>query len=128
MTNGGSLKLIGNLGCSFKPPYGGEFFVIRVVVEENTVFDNIVGAHKVVLFTNYPIEIPKMQDHLAELIKNPNLVFNLSQFEEFMRIFEFYKALSSELNNNTHYSIESVSRPYYFVPIKLSLLVVVLFF
>ena len=117
MANGGSLILIGNLGCSFRQPFGGEFFVKKVVVEENTVFDNIVGAFDDVMFSNYPIDIPAMQDRLARISKDPNLVFNLSQFDEFMEIFEFYKALSSELNNNTHYSIESISRPYYFVPI-----------
>lgn len=117
MANGGSLILIGNLGCSFRQPFGGEFFVKKVVVEENTVFDNIVGAKESVFFTNYPVDISSMQNKLAEISKDPNLVFNLSQFDEFMEIFEFYKALSSELNNNTHYSIESISRPYYFVPI-----------
>ena len=117
MANGGSLILIGNLGCSFRQPFGGEFFVKKVVVEENTVFDNIVGAFEDVMFSNYPIDIPAMQERLARISKDPNLVFNLSQFDEFMEIFEFYKALSSELNNNAHYSIESVSRPYYFVPI-----------
>ena len=117
MANGGSLILIGNLGCSFRQPFGGEFFVKKVVVEENTVFDNIVGANERVIFTNYPVDISSMQNKLAEISKDPNLVFNLSQFDEFMEIFEFYKALSSELNNNTHYSIESISRPYYFVPI-----------
>ena len=117
MANGESLILIGNLGCSFRQPFGGEFFVKKVVVEENTVFDNIVGANERLIFTNYPVDISSMQNKLAEISKDPNLVFNLSQFDEFMEIFEFYKALSSELNNNTHYSIESISRPYYFVPI-----------
>ena len=117
MANGGSLIFIGNLGCSFRQPFGGEFFVKKVVVEENTVFDNIVGANERLIFTNYPVDISSMQNKLAEISKDPNLVFNLSQFDEFMEIFEFYKALSSELNNNTHYSIESISRPYYFVPI-----------
>lgn len=117
MANGGSLILIGNIGCSFRQPFGGEFFVKKVVVEENTVFDNIVGANERLIFTNYPVDISSMQNKLAEISKDPNLVFNLSQFDEFMEIFEFYKALSSELNNNTHYSIESISRPYYFVPI-----------
>ena len=117
MANGGSLILIGNLGCSFRQPFGGEFFVKKVVVEENTVFDNIVGANERVIFTNYPVDISSMQNKLAEISKDPNLVFNLSQFDEFMEIFKFYKSLSSELNNNTHYSIERISRPYYFVPI-----------
>ena len=43
MANGGSLILIGNLGCSFRQPFGGEFFVKKVVIEENTVFDRAVA-------------------------------------------------------------------------------------
>ena len=117
MANGGSLILIGNLGCSFRQPFGGEFFVKKVVVEENTAFENIVGANERVIFTNYPVDISSMQNKLAEISKDTNLVFNLSQFDEFMEIFKFYKSLSSELNNNTHYSIERISRPYCFVPI-----------
>ena len=117
MANGGSLILIGNLGCSFRQPFGGEFFVRKAVVEENTVFDNIVGVHRAVLFTNYPIDISRMQYELSDIAKHPDLVFNLSQFDEFMEIFEFYKSLSSELNNNEHYTVERVSKPYYFVPI-----------
>lgn len=117
MTNGGSLILIGNLGCMFKPPFGGEFFCKKVVKEDNTIFDNIVGAEEKIKFTNFPIGIIEMQSKLEELSWHPNLVFNLSQFDEFMKIFEFYKSLSSELNNNEHYSVERVSKPYYFVPI-----------
>ena len=117
MANGGSLILIGNLGCSFRQPFGGEFFVKKVVVEENTVFDNIVGANERVIFTNYPVDISSMQNKLAEISKDSNLVFNLSQFDEFLEIFKFYKSLSGDLNNNTHYFIERISRPYYFVPI-----------
>ena len=68
------------------------------------------------------MSIDAMQETLAELVKDKSLVFNLSQFDEFMEIFEFYKSLSGELNNNTHYSVENISRPYYFVPIDQKIL------
>lgn len=115
--NSGCLILIGNLSCSFKPPFGGEFYVKKALIEGNKLFDNIVGVSEEVLFSSYPDEIPSMQSKLAVLSSQQDLVFNLSQFDEFMDIFEFYKALSSELNNNTHYTVESISKPYYFVPI-----------
>ena len=114
---GGCIILIGNLGCSFRAPFGGEFYVKKVVHEAGSNFKDINGVDAEILFTNYPMSIERMQLTLSALSQSPNLVFNLSQFDEFMGIFEFYKALSSELNNNTHYSIERISRPYYFVPI-----------
>ena len=114
---GGCIILIGNLGCSFRAPFGGEFYVKKVVHEAGSNFKDINGVGAEILFTNYPMSIERMQLTLSALSQSPNLVFNLSQFDEFMEIFEFYKSLSSELNNNTHYSIESISRPYYFVPI-----------
>ena len=58
-----------------------------------------------------------MQAYLAAIADSSNLVFNLSQFDEFMEIFGFYKKLSSELNNNVTYRIDSITNPYYFVPI-----------
>ena len=115
--DGGCIILMGNLGCSFRAPFGGEFYVKKVVHEASSNFKDINGVDAEILFTNYPMSIERMQLTLSALSQSPNLVFNLSQFDEFMEIFEFYKSLSSELNNNTHYFIESISRPYYFVPI-----------
>ncbi len=117
MSNGGCLILIGNLGCSFRHPFGGEFFVKRVAIEEKSNFENIQGVIEGIEFSNNPISIDLMHEKLADIAKREEFVFNLSQFDEFMEIFKFYKSLSSELNNNTHYSIENVSRPYYFVSI-----------
>lgn len=58
-----------------------------------------------------------MQRWLQEITQNKQFVFNLSQFDEFMELFKFYKTLSSELNNNASYKVVSISQPYYFVPI-----------
>lgn len=114
---GGCIILIGNLGCSFRAPFGGEFYVKKVVHEASSNFKDINGVDAEILFTNYPMSIECMQLNLSALSQSPDLVFNLSQFDEFMEIFEFYKSLSSELNNNAHYDIQTISRPYYFVPI-----------
>jgi YHS domain-containing protein len=43
------------------------------------------------------------------------LVYNLKQFEEFMELFEFYKNLSYELNNEQSFKIEEIGEPYFFV-------------
>ena len=54
-----------------------------------------------------------------KIVLDDDFVFNLSQFDEFMDIFTFYKTLSSELNNNTTYNIISTSEPYYYVPVDI---------
>lgn len=117
MARGGCLILMGNLSCSFRQPYGGEFFVTKTAVEENRNFKEVEGVDADIIFTNYPTGIQTMQAYLAMLAESPNLVFNLSQFDEFMEIFGFYKTLSGELNNNVTYRVETVSNPYYFVSI-----------
>ncbi len=114
---GGCLILIGNLGCDFKQPRGGMFFCKRIYIDKNVEFVNIKGVEEEICFSNYPLENEDMQYYLNNLVRNENFEFNLSQFDEFMEIFKFYKQLSSELNNNTTYKIKSVSDHYYYVPI-----------
>lgn len=114
----GCLILIGNLGCDFKPPIGGMFFCRRVYIDRSVDYEAIQGVETFIKFSNYPISISEMQDYLLSLYRSNNFEFNLSQFDEFMDIFTFYKTLSSELNNNTTYSIRSISDEYYFVPVN----------
>lgn len=113
----GCLVLLGNLGCDFRQPMGGMFFCKRVYVDQNVDFNAIKGVEMDICFSNYPISIDCTQTILAELVTNENFEFNLSQFDEFMDIFTFYKKLSSELNNNTTFGIRSISDPYYYVPV-----------
>lgn len=56
-----------------------------------------------------------MQVILYNLSIHPDFEFNIGQFDEFMKIFEFYKKLSDELNNNISYQINYISKPYFFV-------------
>lgn len=114
----GCLILMGHLGCSFRQPFGGEFVVTRAVVEEATDFNSISGVKEEFLFSNYPMSIANMEESLGKLVENKQFVYNLSQYDEFMELFEFYKALSTELNNNVTYHISQCSAPYYFVPIS----------
>ena len=113
----GCLILIGNLGCDFRQPMGGCFFCRRVYIDQNVNYSSIKGVEMNICFSNYPIDINSMQFVLGNLVQNENFEFNLSQFDEFMDIFKFYKQLSSELNNNTTYRIKSVSDNYYYVPV-----------
>lgn len=113
----GCLILTGNLGCDYKQPYGGMFFCKRVYIDQNTEYSAIKGVPMNICFTNYPVSNDAMKSILEGLVKDENFEFNLSQFDEFMDIFKFYKQLSSELNNNTTYRIKSVSDNYYYVPV-----------
>ena len=118
LSGGGCLILMGNLSCSFRSPFGGEFFVSRTALEEKRNFADMEGVSTQVRFANNPMDIAAMQSFLDSLSVNPDLVFNLSQFDEFMEIFGFYKTLSGELNNNVTYDIDDISKPYYFVSIN----------
>ncbi len=113
----GCLILLGNLGCDFRQPMGGMFFCKRVYVDQNVDFNAIKGVEMNICFSNYPLSIESTQTILAELVTNEKFEFNLSQFDEFMDIFTFYKKLSGELNNNTAFSIKAISDPYYYVPV-----------
>ena len=113
----GCLILLGNLGCDFRQPMGGMFFCKRVYVDQNVDYHAIKGVEMNICFSNYPLGIESTQSILARLVADENFEFNLSQFDEFMDIFTFYKKLSSELNNNTTFSIRSISDPYYYVPV-----------
>ena len=54
---------------------------------------------------------------LKQWSENTDLVYNIEQFDEFMDLFEFYKELSSERNNETSYRINKISAPYYFISV-----------
>jgi len=59
------------------------------------------------------------QTKLAIIKDSENFEFNLSQFDEFIKIFDFYKAISNELNNDANFPILNQQfKSYYFVPIS----------
>lgn len=114
--DGGILILMGNLQVSFKQPFGGEFF-LKKIINDTTNFEDVKGVVKDIKFISigYPISVSDMQRELDEINNNPDFEYNISQFDEFMEIFDFYKKLSDELNNNISYQINNISRSYYFV-------------
>ncbi len=118
MKNGQTLILMGNIGCSFRPPFGGEFFVTKALVE-NTEFSEISGVSgKLHFSSSYPTDNSYIRSFINDLISNPSFEFNFTQFDEFMDIFMFYKELSNELNNNKTFMIQRVSMPYHFISVS----------
>lgn len=114
----GILILLGNLQCDHRPPYGGAFYITRVV-NEVTEYASVRGVCTRVRFATMDETITdnrELEPFMQELIKDKDFQFNIGQFDEFMEIFEFYKKLSDELNNNISYEVESQSKPYYFIP------------
>ena len=115
---GGIIIIMGNLQCDFRPPFGGMFFIKRVV-EETTDFSALKGAKGRIKFV-YPgnpiTDINTMFTNLNTLANDPDFEYNVGQFEEFMEIFNFYKALSDELNNNDSYKITRKTESYFYVP------------
>ena len=114
----GILILLGNLQCDHRPPYGGAFYITRVV-NEVTEYASVRGVSTRVRFATMDETITdnrELEPFMQELIKDKDFQFNIGQFDEFMEIFEFYKKLSDELNNNISYEVKSQSKPYYFIP------------
>ena len=116
LSGGGCIILRGNLGCSWARPLGGEFFVFKAYIDKKTDYDSIRGIEEEVLFSNRPISIDEIQEKMAKIVRSRKFVYNMSQFDEFMEIFGYYKTLSGELNNDVSYKIASTSKPYYFAP------------
>lgn len=115
---GGCLEVKGSIGRDFREPFGGSFFVMGVKENREADFDKIEAVRDTLRFASYDItENDEMVTCLKKLAGDPKFVFRLDQFDEFMEVFEFYQALSSELNNNTTYSVKEVSQPYAFIPV-----------
>ena len=115
---GGIVGFVGNLQCDFRPPFGGMFFV-KKVFEEETDFKSMKGVTADIKFVypGYsPMSIDAMRDMLNMLANSNEFEYNIGQFDEFMEIFNFYKKLSDELNNNITYPVVSKSESYFFIP------------
>jgi superfamily I DNA and/or RNA helicase len=114
----GYLILKGHLSCSFNSPFGGEFYIIDYREIPNGVYETLGGVELVLTIdNNYPTDIGQMFNFLSNLASNPDFVFNIGQFDEFMEVFKFYKQLSDEINNSATYEILRTSQPYYYLPV-----------
>lgn len=116
--DGGVLILMGNLQCDYRPPFGGAFFT-RKIIQETTDFKDINGVETEIAFYQGIGNLTsnsEMQSIMRMISEDNNFEYNIGQFDEFMEIFEFYKKLSDELNNNITYPIVSRSQSYWFIP------------
>jgi superfamily I DNA and/or RNA helicase len=114
----GYLILKGHLGCSFNRPFGGEFYIIDFREIPNGNFALLGGVtFNFKVDNNNPIDNSLMFGLLEELSSNSNFVFNISQFDEFMEVFMFYKKISDEINNSATYEIAKTNKPYYYLPV-----------
>ncbi|MBR5434124.1 MAG: AAA family ATPase, partial [Bacteroidales bacterium] len=115
----GCLILKGVLECEFKDDFRGKFYVVQAIKDEGVNFDSIKGLETEINFSqpNYAITNNELMSVLKQWSEDPDLVYNIEQFDEFMELFEFYKELSSERNNETSYKIKNISEPYYFISI-----------
>ena len=115
---GGIVGFVGNLQCDFRPPFGGMFFV-KKVFEEETDFNTLKGisTRTRFVFPGFsPMSIDATRDALNFLANSDEFEYNIGQFNEFMEIFNFYKKLSDELNNNITYPVVSKTESYFFIP------------
>ena len=115
----GFLILKGHLSCSFRSPFGGEFFLIDYKIITNGNYDELGGVEVNVKFDNMsPTDIEPMFDALSQIVANDKFVFNIGQFDEFMEVFNFYKKISDEINNTATFDIMSSTQPYYFISVE----------
>lgn len=114
----GFLILRGHLGCSFRRPFGGEFYMLDFKVIPNGVFDDLGGVEIDIQFDNmFPTDITPMFNALNQIINDDKFLFNIGQFDEFMEVFKFYKKISDEINNSATFEILDSSQPYYFISV-----------
>lgn len=113
----GCLILRGTIRCEYKDGFRGKFKCFGATKDESTDFDSIIGLETDINFSNptYAIDSNELRGILSEWVNDPRLVYNLKQFDVFMELFEFYKALSSELNNEQTFKIEKIGNPDLFV-------------
>ena len=114
----GFLILKGNLGCSFRRPFGGEFYIIDYKEIPNGNFETQGGVNvNIKIDNNNPQDNNSMSYMLGMISNNPEFVFNIEQFDEFMEVFTFYKKLSDEINNSATYDILRRTNPYYYLSV-----------
>ena len=114
------ISLKGNMQCTFANGFKGEFFVKNIRIDKETNFEKIKGVDVSIDFSNelYPISNNDLYPILQEIVKDENFVIDISQFDEFMENFNYYKELTSEYNNNASFDIKDWTNNYYFLPVS----------
>ncbi|QBQ07821.1 hypothetical protein SGLAD_v1c06220 [Spiroplasma gladiatoris] len=118
-TNLGVFILYCHIRCSFVKPFGAEIFVYRYRLIKDLDYNTIKGVKQNIAINNLnPSSIEEARMFLTRLSKSNKFEFNIGQFSEFMEVFDFYKTLYNEINNNDNYKIESISKPLKFISIE----------
>ena len=120
LENNKCLLLLGNMSCVYKDKFCGEFFCKNIVIENGNSYSNIKGMEVELDFSNVFNRTSNdfLKVYMEKISKHPDFVYNIGQFDEFMEIFEYYKKLSSELNNNKSFNVLSISDEYCFISVN----------
>ena len=114
----GCVILFGNLQRQFRQPWGGAFYVYKIIEDLTCDFDETLGVDANITFCNNPTDNNAMIPILETIVNHKEFVFRMSQFDDFMEMFGYYKTLSDELNNSATFEIIKRSRPYFFVSVS----------
>lgn len=112
------LILMATLSFNFGE-FCSELFVWRISEDENLNFETVKSPDFEMRFSFLRGDsLELFQSKLVVIKDSENFEFNLSQFDDFIAIFNFYKAISNELNNDANFPILNQQfSSYYFVPI-----------
>lgn len=116
----GALILNGNLTCDFRD-FTGHFYVKRVIQNNGANFNEMQGSECEIYAcptSGSADSIESFQTKMLRLVNDKEFVYNMGQYNDFIKIFEFYKKISNDLNNEMSFEIENISNPYYFLPIE----------
>ena len=87
--DGGILILFGHLQCDHRPPYGGAFYVTKVV-DSAVEYASVKGVSIRIRFATMDepiIDNRDLQLLMGELVVSKDFEFNIGQFDEFMEIY-----------------------------------------
>lgn len=114
----GTLLLFCNLGCRYKAPYGGELYIQKFTILNKTPYSKVNGVKINLEFITTDTNTTKMKKKLRTLYNHKDFIYSLKQFDDFMRVFNYYQTISNELNNNASYNIRSISNSKKFISVK----------
>jgi ATP-dependent RNA/DNA helicase IGHMBP2 len=115
--SGGTIVLYGYFSA-FQKPFGA-LLTIRNIRLMDTSFDQALGVPLDIEFSlNNSSNLDETQRIYTAIVNDDRFLFKISQFDDFMKIFGYYKQLADELNNNFSYPLSNVSQPYQVLPVS----------
>lgn len=113
----GCIILRAKIACVYNGSFTGELYVFRVDHSEDTVFADLPG-HKIALkLSNQEADNnDSVRSFITELAETKGFLYNMSQFDEFMDTFKYYKTLTENLNSNGNFQCVGERKKYNFIP------------